>query len=98
MITLFIFYIHTVAAVAFFTKRWQEGDVKEGVLAVLFLVLIFAVGWSMAAFIMNFLIEEKGFGVWLDRNTLALVLLTALESIFYYLQTQRKKRQRTQTA
>ncbi|MBI1804880.1 MAG: hypothetical protein HY033_11695 [Ignavibacteriae bacterium] len=92
MVTLFIFYLHTIAAVALFTKRWQEGDLKEASLAVLFMLLIFSVGWSMSAFIMNFLIEEKGFGLWLDRNALALVLLTFLEAIFYYLQTQRKKR------
>ena len=92
MITLFIFYLHTVAAVTIFTKRWQEAGWGDGLLAVGFLVLIFAVGWSMATFIMKFLIDEKGFGFWLDRDTLALVLLTVMEAMFYSVQLRRKKK------
>ena len=40
MITLLVFYLHTIAAVTFFTKRWQEANWKEGVLAVAFLLLL----------------------------------------------------------
>lgn len=90
MVILFIFYIHVIAAAAAFTKRWQETDWKEGVLAVGFIVLIFVVGWQMATFIMKLLIDEKGFGIWLDRDALSLLLLTVMEGIFYYLQTKWK--------
>jgi uncharacterized membrane protein YhdT len=94
MITLFIFYIHTIAAVAAFTKRWQEADLKEGLLAVGLVVLIFSVGWSMAAVIVRPLIGERGFGVWLDRDTIALVVLTLAECVFYYFQLRRRRRKR----
>ena len=92
MITLFIFYAHVIAAAALFTKRWQEGDWKEGLLAVGFLALIFSVGWSISTFLLKAFIDEKGFGVWLDRDTLSLLLLLIMESIFFYLQLRRKRR------
>lgn len=92
MITLFIFYVHVVAAVVLFTKRWQEGDWKEGLLAVGFLVLVFSVGWSITTFILKVFIDEKGFGVWFDRDAMSLVLLLVMESVFFSYQLRRKKR------
>jgi hypothetical protein len=91
LITLFIFYAHVIAAVALYTKRWQEENWKEGLLAVLFLLLIFAVGWSISTVILKMVMAEKGFGKWFDRDTASLALLALLEAGFYYLQTQRKK-------
>jgi uncharacterized membrane protein YhdT len=92
MVILFVFYIHVVAAAAAFTKRWQETDWKEGVLAVGFIVLIFIVGWQMATFVLKLLVDAKGFGRWFDRDALSLLLLTVMEGIFYYLQTKRKNK------
>ncbi|MBI1807794.1 MAG: hypothetical protein HYR76_12160 [Ignavibacteria bacterium] len=92
MITLLIFYIHTIAAVTVYTRRWQESDWKEGLLAVGFLVLIFGVGWSMSTFVLKLFVNEKGFGLWLDRDALSLLLLTVMEGVFYYMQMRRKKR------
>ena len=92
MITLFIFYLHTVAAIAVYTKRWQEADWKEGILAVGFLLLILGVGWSMSTIIVKLFVGERGFAIWFDRDTLSLLLLTVMEGVFYYLQFQRKKR------
>ena len=96
MIALFVFYAHTVAAAAIFTRRWQESDWKEGILAVGFLALIFSVGWSMSTFLLKLFVDEKGFAVWLDRDALSLLLLVVLESMFFYIQLKRKKhRQKT---
>lgn len=90
MVTLFVFYIHVVAAITIFTKRWQEDGLKEGFLGVLFLFLIFSVGWSISTFIMKIFVDEKGFGIWLDRDALSLVLLTVLEFLFFLFQVRRK--------
>ena len=98
MISLFIFYLHTVAVAAIYTKRWQESQWKEGLLAVVFFVLFFSVGWSIATVIVKPLIGEKGFGVWLDRDTLSLVLLSVLEGVFYTAQLRSKKRRLTRPA
>jgi hypothetical protein len=91
MITLFIFYNHVIAAVSIFTKRWQDGGAWEGILGVGFLALVFSVGWSITTFILKLFMEEKGFGTWLDRDTLSLLLLGVLEGVFFYVQYKRKK-------
>lgn len=86
MITLFIFYLHTIAAATLFTVYWQEEGVKGGLVAVGFLLLVFSVGWPMCTIILNLFFEPSGLGPWLDRDTLSLMLLTAIEaagSIFY---------------
>ncbi len=90
MITLFIFYAHVVAAVALYTRRWQEENWKEGMLAVLFLLLIFSVGWSITTILLKFVMAERGFGKWFDRDTASLALLAVLEALFFLVQTRRK--------
>lgn len=90
MITLLIFYLHTIAAVILFTRRWQEADWKEGLVAVGFLLLIFGVGWSMSTFILKLFVPEKGFGPLLDRDAMSLLLLAVMETILYYAQFRRR--------
>ena len=92
MISLLVFYAHTIAAVVIFTTRWQESNWKEGFLAVGFLALIFSVGWSMSTFVMKLLVDEKGVAVWLDRDALSLLLLALAESVFFYAQMKRKRK------
>jgi len=84
MVPLLVFYLHTVAAAATFTRRYQEGGVREGFLAVFFFVLIFFVGWSISSFFTKLFLGPKGFGVYLDRDAVSLLLLTIAEGIFYY--------------
>jgi hypothetical protein len=91
MITLFVFYVHAIAAVTVYTKRWQEGDWKEGLVGVGFLALVFSVGWSISTFILKLFMNEKGFGIWMDRDTLSLLFLLVMESIFFYFQIKRKR-------
>ncbi len=92
MIPLFVFYGHVIAAVWLFTKRWQDADWKEGLLAVGFLALIFSVGWSGSTFLMQQIISEKGIAVWLDRDAMALLLLGIVEVVFFSIQLRRKRR------
>ena len=92
MITLGIFYLHVIAAAALYTKRWQESDIKEGLLAVAFLLLVFSVGWSITTFIVKLFLDEKGLGFWFDRDTASLVLLTIVEGPFFYTQMIRGKK------
>ncbi len=92
MITLLVFAAHTIAAVALYTKRWQEADWKEGLLAVGFLLLVFSVGWSISTFLLKLFVNERGFAPWLDRDTLSLLLLTLMETLFFSVQLRRKKR------
>lgn len=84
MIPVLVFYLHTVAAVAAFTKRWQDEGIGEGVLAVAFMVLIFSAGWAICTFLIKLVTPEKGFSTLFDRDALSLLLLTTVEGIFYY--------------
>ena len=92
MITLVIFYLHVVAAVGIYTKRWQEADWKEGMLGVVFLALVFSVGWSISTFFVKLAISEQGFAKWLDRDTISLVVLLVMEVIFFYIQILRRRK------
>ena len=84
MIMIVIFYIHVIAVVAAFTKRWQSEGLGEGVLGVAFMALIFSVGWTMSTFLIQLVMSEKGFSKVFNRDALSLLLLTVAESIFYY--------------
>jgi ABC-type Fe3+ transport system permease subunit len=92
MVALFIFYAHTIAAVTLFTKRWQETDWKEGILAVFFLALLFSVFWPMSTFVLKLFIDEKGFAKWLDRDALSLLLVGVMNSLIFYIMIKRKKK------
>ena len=96
MVTLFVFYIHTVGAVYAFTDQYQEEGMGAGALAVAFMGIVFSVGWSISTFILKFLISEKGFGMYFNRDALSLAILTAGEAVFYYLYlTGMKKKEPT---
>jgi hypothetical protein len=83
MIPLVVFYLHVVFVTGYFTKRWQEEGLGEGLLAVFFSGLIFFVGWSMTSFVVRLIISEQP-DLLLNRDNASLLLLTALEVLFYY--------------
>jgi len=85
MIPLLVFYVHVVAIAAAFTREWQHGGIGEGFLAVFFVSLNFFVGWSISSFVLKLLISQRGLGEGLDRDALALLLLTLGEALFYTL-------------
>lgn len=84
MIPLIVFYLHIVAIVTVFTKRYQAEGIGEGFLAVFFMGLIFFVGWAMASFIMKLVMQQEGLATWFDRDAASLSLLTIAEAVLYY--------------
>jgi hypothetical protein len=84
MIPLLVFYLHVVAFAAAFTRRWLDEGVVEGLLTVFFMGLIFFVGWSISSFVMRLLLSPEGWGELFDRDASALLLLTIVETVFYY--------------
>jgi|WetSurMetagenome_2_1015567.scaffolds.fasta_scaffold19739_6 hypothetical protein len=84
MVALIVFYLHIVTFASVFTKRWQEEGLKEGLLGVIFMALIFFVGWSMSSFIIKLVMPEGGLGKVFDNDAAALTLLTCAEAVFYY--------------
>jgi hypothetical protein len=84
MIPLLVFYLHVVGIAAMFTRHWQEEGWTGGVLAALFMLVVFFVGWSISSFLMKLILEEQGFGWYLDRDAASLLLLTLGELVLYY--------------
>ena len=83
MIIAFIFFIHLIFALIIFTKKWQEENLSSAFLNVGLIGVLFAVGWSIAGIISKLIMEPKGFGLYYDRDTFSLTLLTIGEYFFY---------------
>ena len=107
MTAAFIFFLHFCAAIYAFVTRRREGGMIDGVLAVAFLIIVFAVGWTIATVLTNLLFTPEFFIKWyyhqtdslflrtlrkeLNRDTISLLFLTFGEVGFYYLFLQGKE-------
>lgn len=83
MISAFIFFLHLIFALVIFTKKWQSDNLKSGFLNLGLIAVLFAVGWSITGIIAKAVMEEKGLGLYFDRDTFSLTLLTIGEYFFY---------------
>ncbi|HKB85365.1 MAG TPA: hypothetical protein VKD08_04285 [Ignavibacteriaceae bacterium] len=83
MISAFIFFIHLVFALVIFTKKWQSENLKSGFLNLGLIAVLFAVGWSITGIIAKIVMDSKGLGLYFDRDTFSLTLLTIGEFFFY---------------
>jgi hypothetical protein len=83
MITALIFFIHLIFALVVFTKKWQDESLSSGLLNLGLIGILFAVGWSISGMLVKGLMEQEGFGIYLDRDTISLLLLTIAEYFFY---------------
>jgi uncharacterized membrane protein YhdT len=83
MISAFIFFLHLLFALIIFTKKWQTEGLKSGFLNLGLIAILFAVGWSITGIIAKALMSPKGFGLYFDRDTFSLTLLSIGEFFFY---------------
>jgi uncharacterized membrane protein YhdT len=83
MIEVTIFHLHILAALYAFTKRWQEDSVKEGVVALALIGLVFTIGWAITGAIARAVTPTGGFATWFTADTLSLVLLMIPEIILF---------------
>lgn len=83
MITAIIFAAHLIFMLVIFTKKWQEEALSAGALNVSLIIILFTVGWSITGIIAKALMDQKGFGIYYDRDAFSLSLLTAIEFFFY---------------
>lgn len=96
MIPIFIFYIHVLGAATAFTKSYQEHGIADGFMTLAFVAIIFSVGWTIAGFIVRFFAPAGGIFPWFDNDSLSLVIVTALEVIFYSIYFREKKGRKVQ--
>jgi hypothetical protein len=101
MVAAFIFFLHIVAAGYAFVTRKKAGGVSEGLLAVAFIGIVFAVGWTIATMLTNLLFMPEFFIKWyyhqtdslflrtlrkeISRDTISLLILILGEIGFYYI-------------
>ncbi len=85
MITAFIFFVHLIFALIVFTKKWQDENTTSAFLNLGLVGILFAVGWSITGIIAKALMDTEGFGIYFDRDTFSLVLLSIAEYFFYRL-------------
>lgn len=83
MITAAIFFIHLIFSLIIYTKKWQDENMSSGLINLALIGILFAVGWSLTGIVSKALMDEKGFGLYFDRDTFSLTLLTIAEFFFY---------------
>lgn len=83
MITAFIFFLHLLFLLVVFTKKWQEEGLSSGFINLALIGTLFAVGWTVTGLIAKLVMEPEGFGIYYDRDTFSLTLLTIAEFFFY---------------
>ena len=83
MISAFIFFAHFLFILIIFTWKWQSDGISAAFINVALILILFAVGWTITGMISQLLIEPRGFGLYFDRDTFSLALLTIVEYFFY---------------
>ena len=99
MVAAFIFLLHILLVIFAFFKYKKE-SLGEGFLAIAFVGIVFAVGWTIAAILTNLLFTPEWFIKWywqpldswvwqrirkeISRDTISLLFLIAMEIVFYY--------------
>jgi hypothetical protein len=83
MISAFIFFAHFIFILLIFTWKWQNDGISGAVMNVSLILILFAVGWTITGMIAKLFMEPKGLGLYYDRDTFSLTLLTIIEFFFY---------------
>src|SRR5690606_30567925 len=81
--TALIFFAHFIFALVIFTKKWQEDNLTSAFLNIGLIGILFAVGWSIAGMLANAIMDQRGFGIYFDRDTFSLTILSIAEYFFY---------------
>jgi hypothetical protein len=83
MISAFIFFAHFLFILIIFTWKWQSDGISASFINVALILILFAVGWTITGMVAQLLMEPKGLGLYFDRDTFSLALLTIVEYFFY---------------
>ncbi len=83
MISALIFTSHLFFILIIFTKKWQDESLQSAFINAGLIVLLFSVGWSIATMLLKVFIDEEGLGIYFDRDTMSLTILSIVEYFFY---------------
>ena len=93
MISVLIFSAHLVFILIIFTFKWQNESLSTAFTNVALIIVLFAVGWSIATAVVKIFIDSKGFGIQFDADAISLTILAIVEFFFYrfYYQDNKEK-------
>lgn len=98
MISALIFSGHLIFILVIFTKKWQDESLSSAFTNLALIIVLFAVGWSIATAVVKLFIDSKGFGIQFDGDTISLTLLAIVEYFFYKFYYREDKAEETVTA
>jgi len=61
LIAVIIFYLHTIFACYAFSKTYQSEGLLQAFLNVIFIIILFSVGWTVSALIVGLFIPDSGY-------------------------------------
>jgi len=83
MIEIIIFELHLLGALYAFTKSWQEGDLKDGLMAIAIVLLFFTVGWAITGTLSSLIYPEEWNTIYFTKDSLSLIILLIPEALFF---------------
>jgi hypothetical protein len=83
MVIAFIFLIHLAFIGYVIYKRIKSDSSSSAIIDLIFIIIVFSVGWSLSTMFCKIFWEPIGFGKYFDRDTISLTLLSVLEYFFF---------------
>jgi hypothetical protein len=83
MISALIFCGHLIFITYIFTKKWQTESLSSAFTNAALIIILFTIGWSITVMIGKLIMEKEGLGIYFDRDSFSLVLLSMIEYLFY---------------
>ncbi len=81
MITSALLFLHLIFLILIFYKFYKKDSINAALLNTIFILVIFAVGWTLWAFIVNLIFSIHGKEI--NNDSITLLLLTLSEAVFY---------------
>jgi hypothetical protein len=75
MIAVLIFFAHTIFSIWVFVKSFQSDGLLQSFLNIVFIIIIFSVGWTVSDFIIGFIISDSGYIINTPTNAIFITLL-----------------------
>lgn len=83
MIEIIIFELHLLGSLYAFTKSWQEGGLKDGLMAIAIVLLFFTIGWAITGTVASLIYPDSWNTIYFTQDTLSLIILLIPELFFY---------------
>jgi len=83
MIALAIFMLHIIFFVFIFIKISKKESSKQAFYNLLFMIIVFAIGWALSTMLTNAVFPAGGYSKELNLDTISLLILSIAETAFY---------------